>query len=335
LPTIKDVANRAGVSITTVSRILNNQPHVADELRERVLKAIDELDYRPSRVAQRLRATESNLVGVIFSDIANPFYIEALCSIEQALSQHGMSVLIGNANSDPKREEYFINLMQMEDIAGLIIAPTKEDSPALATASRLGLPVVVIDRRMSNMEVDTVLADNFKGAFLAVQHLTQLGHKRIGVVSGPLHLTSARERYTGYLQAMSDAQLAVETSLTRFGDYRQASGYTLTRELLETPDPPSALFIANNQMTIGAMNAIHDGGWIIPDDVAVIGFDDLPWAVSLNPPLTTVAQPTFEIGTGAADLLMVRIANPDRPSRTLVFETRLVVRESSGNHIIR
>jgi LacI family transcriptional regulator len=195
--------------------------------------------------------------------------------------------------------------------------------------------VVVIDRRMSNIEVDTVLADNFKGAFLAVQHLTQLGHKRIGVVSGPLHLTSARERYTGYLQAMSDAQLAVETGLTRFGDYRQASGYALTRELLEMPDPPSALFIANNQMTIGAMNAIHDGGWLIPDDVAVIGFDDLPWAVSLNPPLTTVAQPTFEIGTGAADLLMIRIANPDRPSRTLVFETRLIVRESSGSQIIK
>jgi DNA-binding LacI/PurR family transcriptional regulator len=122
-----------------------------------------------------------------------------------------MSVLIGNADSDQKREEAFISLMQMENVAGLIIAPTREDSPALAAASHLGLPVVVIDRRMSNIEVDTVLADNFKGSLLAIQHLIQLGHKRIGVVSGPLHLTSARERYTGYLQAMSDAGLAVET----------------------------------------------------------------------------------------------------------------------------
>ena len=157
-----------------------------------------------------------------------------------------MSVLIGNADSDQKREEAFISLMQMENVAGLIIAPTREDSPALAAASHLGLPVVVIDRRMSNIEVDTILADNFKGSLLAIQHLIQLGHKRIGVVSGPLHLTSARERYTGYLQAMSDAGLAVETDLTRFGDFRQASGYALTRELLEMPHSPSALFVANN-----------------------------------------------------------------------------------------
>ena len=333
MPTIKDVARHAGVSITTVSRILNHHPYVADDLRDRVEKAIDELGYRPSRVAQRLRATESNLVGVIFSDIANQFYIEALRGIEQTLSQQGMSVLISNADSDQKREEYFINLMQMEDVAGLIIAPTKEDSPALVTAHSLGLPIVVIDRRMLNMEVDTILADNFNGTLRAIHHLVQLGHKRIGVVSGPLHLTSARERYTGYLQAMSDAGLAVETNLTRFGDYRQASGYTLTRELLEMPNSPSALFVANNQMTIGALNAIHDGKWIIPDNIAVIGFDDLSWAVSLNPPLTTVAQPTFEIGIRAADLLIERISTPDRPPRTIVLETRLIVRESSGGKV--
>jgi len=330
MATIKDVARHAGVSITTVSRILNNHPYVAEELRRRVLKSIDELGYRPSRVAQRLRATDSNLVGVIFSDIANPFYIESLRGIEQVLSQHGMSVLIGNADSDQKREESFIHLMQMEGVAGLILAPTKEESAVLAQASNLGLPVVVIDRRMSNMQVDTVLADNFKGSLLAIQHFVELGHKRIGVVSGPLHLTSGRERYTGYLQAMSDSGLAVETSLTRFGDYRQASGYTLTRDLLEASDPPSALFVANNQMTIGALNAIHEMGWNIPGDIAVIGFDDLSWAVSLNPPLTTVAQPTFQIGLQAAELFMVRIADPDRPPRTIVLETQLIVRESCG-----
>ncbi len=332
MPTIKDVARHAGVSITTVSRILNNQPYVAEELRQRVLKSIDELGYRPSRVAQRLRATDSNLVGVIFSDIANPFYIESLRGIEQVLSKHDMSVLIGNADSDQKREESFIHLMQMEGVAGLIIAPTKEESAVLAQASSLGLPVVVIDRRMNNMQVDTVLADNFKGSLLAIQHFVTLGHRRIGVVSGPLHLTSGRERYTGYLQAMSDAGLAVEPGLTRFGDYRQASGYTLTRELLEAPNPPSALFVANNQMTIGALNAIHEMGWNIPNDIAVIGFDDLSWAVSLNPPLTTVAQPTFQIGLQAAELFMVRIADPDRPPRTIVLETRLIVRESCGGN---
>jgi DNA-binding LacI/PurR family transcriptional regulator len=330
MATIKDVARQAGVSVTTVSRVLNNHPYVGDDLRQRVLQAIDELGYKPNRVAQRLRATNSQLVGVIFSDIANPFYIEALRGIEQVLSRHSLSVLIGNADSDHEREEGFIRLMQMEEVAGLIIAPTREDAPVLAQACHDGLAVVVIDRRMTDCDVDSVLADNFKGSLMAVRHLIQLGHKRIGVVSGPLHLTSGRERYAGYLQAMSDADLPVESNLTRFGNYRQNSGYRLTHELLELPNPPSALFIGNNEMTIGALNAIHESGWVIPDDIAVIGCDDLSWAVSLNPPLTTVAQPTFDIGVRAADMLLARMAEPDRPPRTVVLETQLLVRESCG-----
>jgi DNA-binding LacI/PurR family transcriptional regulator len=221
--------------------------------------------------------------------------------------------------------------MQMEAVAGLIIAPTKEDAPALAEAVRHGLPVVVIDRRMSNAEVDTVVVDNFMGALHAIQHLIRLGHERIGVVSGPLHLTSGRDRYAGYLQAMSDAGLPVESGLTLFGDFRQDSGYRLAYELLKRANPPTALFVANNQMTIGALNAIHEAGRAIPDDIAIIGFDDLSWAISLNPPLTTVAQPSFEIGANAAELLLVRIADPERPHRTIVLETQLIVRASCGH----
>jgi DNA-binding LacI/PurR family transcriptional regulator len=333
MPTIKDVARRAGVSVTTVSRVLNNHPYVADDLRERVLRAIAELGYQPSRVARRLRAPDSQLVGVIFSDIANPFYIDVLRGIEHVLSQQGMSVLIGNASADQAREDAFIRLMQTEDVAGLIVAPTREDSPAIAEAAHKGLPMVVIDRHMTNIEIDTVLVDNFNGTLAAIQHLIALGHQRIGVVSGPLHLNSGRERYAGYLQAMSDAGLAVESGLTRFGDYRQSSGYQLAHELLRLPDPPTALFVANNQMTIGALNAIHESGCQIPDDIAVIGFDDLDWAVSLNPPLTTIAQPTFDIGKHAADLLLVRIADPARPARTVMLNTQLIVRESCGSKV--
>jgi LacI family transcriptional regulator len=331
MPTIKDVARRAGVSVSTVSRVLNNHPHVGQEVRERVHAVIQELHYEPSRVAQRLRATESRLVGVIFSDIANPFYIDVLQSIEHTLSRQAMSVLISNADSDPDREEAFIRIMLNENIAGLIIAPTKEDVPALAVAASNGLPIVVVDRRLSNVDVDTVLVDNFKGALAAVQHLIELGHTRIGVLSGPLHLTSGRERYTGYLQAMSDAGLTVDSSLTRFGNYRESSGYELTQELLTSPAPPSALFVANNLMAIGALNAIHQLGCKIPDEVAIIGFDDLPWAISLNPPLTTVAQPTSEIGTRAAELLLDRIKDRTRTTRTIVLPTQLRVRASCGS----
>ncbi|MEW6578030.1 MAG: LacI family DNA-binding transcriptional regulator [Chloroflexota bacterium] len=331
MPTIKDVAKRAGVSVTTVSRVLNHHPHVTGELTERVLAAIDELNYRPSRVAQRLRATHSRLVGVVFSDITNPFYIHVLRGIEHVLSLGGSSVLIGNADANTDREASFIRLMQTEDVAGLIIAPTREDSPALASAIQEGLAVVVIDRRMRNVEVDTVVVNNFEGSLKAIHHLIQLGHTRIGVVSGPLHLTTGRERYAGYLQAMTDAGLRVDSSLTCFGDYRQSSGYELTQQLIRLPDPPTAMFVANNQMTIGALNAIHEAGRNIPSDIAVVGFDDLSWAISLNPPLTTVAQPAFEIGVNAAHLLLERIADPLRPTHTVVLETELIVRASCGS----
>jgi len=208
-----------------------------------------------------------------------------------------------------------------------------EEERRLLVAIQDGLPIVVVDRRMNNIDVDTVLANNFKGARQAIEHLIRLGHCRIGLVSGPLHLTSGRERYAGYLQAMSDAQLPIDSSLARFGDYRQSSGYDLTGELLGLSHPPTALFVANNQMTIGALNAIHETSRVIPDDVAIVGFDDLSWAISLNPPLTTVAQPTFDIGSQAAHLLLDRIAEPDRPTRTIVLETQLMVRASCGSRL--
>jgi DNA-binding LacI/PurR family transcriptional regulator len=333
MTTIKDVARRAGVSVSTVSRVLNGYAYVTDGMRRQVLEAIQELNYHPNRVAQRLRATDSRLVGVIFSDITNPFYINVLHGIELVFSQQDLSVLIGNANANPDLEASLVRLMQTEEVAGLIIAPTEEDAPALAHAAQDGLPIVVVDRRMNSIDLDTVLANNFKGVRQAIEHLIRLGHSRIGIVNGPLHLTSGRERYAGYLQAMSDAQLPIDATLARFGDYRQSSGYKLTCELLDLPHPPTALFVANNQMTIGALNAIHETGHLIPDEVAVVGFDDLSWAISLNPPLTTVAQPTFDIGTHAAQLLLDRISEPDHPTRTIVLETELIVRASCGSRL--
>lgn len=329
--TIKDVASKANVSPATVSRVINDQPHVAEHIRERVLQAINDLNYRPNRTAQRLRAANSHLVGVILSDIKNPFYTLALSGIESILAQKGLSVLICNSDTDQFRENDFIKLMLAEGVAGLIVAPAKESSDALAEAVKNGLPLVIIDRRMSRPKTDVVLADNQNGARLAIQHLLQLGHHRIAIVNGPQHLTSGRERYAGFLEAMAEANAPVNDHLVRFGDYQLESGYTLTRDLLRQPHPPSALFIANNLMTIGALNAIHEMGVRIPDDIAVIGFDDLPWAASLNPPLTTVGQPGFDIGVHAAELLLNRIEFPNRPARTVVLGTELIVRASCGS----
>lgn len=329
--TIKDVANKAQVSPATVSRVMNDQPHVAEHIRERVLQAIRDLNYRPNRTAQRLRSAESHLVGVILSDIKNPFYTLVLGGVENILSEKGFSVLICNSHMDQGRENDFIKLMLAEGVAGLIVAPTKETSDNLAEAVKNGLPLVVIDRRMTRPKTDVVLADNQNGARLAIQHLLELGHRRIAIVNGPQHLTSGRERYTGFREAMEDAGVSVDDRLVRFGDYQLESGYALTHDLLTQPPLPSALFIANNLMTIGALNAIHELGVTIPGDIAVIGFDDLPWAASLNPPLTTVGQPAFDIGVHAAELLLNRMEFPGRPARTIVLGTELLVRASCGS----
>ena len=181
----------------------------------------------------------------------------------------------------------FFRLMQSEDVAGLIVAPVNETKTrGLSDTISKQIPVVVIDRRVQQIQVDTVLVDNLKGAKLAVKHLIGMGYKRIGTICGPQYLTSAQKRYEGYLQALEEAGLPVASELVRFGDFRQNSGYELATELITMSNPPRALFVANNLMTIGALNAIHYSGLKIPHDVSIIGFDDMPWAESLNPPLT-------------------------------------------------
>ena len=329
-PNILEVAKLAGVSPATVSRVLHNYPHIRDELRIKVLEAIASLGYEPNRVAQRLRATHSHLIGMIVTDITNPFFNTIMASIENVFFNKGFSLLMSNTASDPAKELAYLSMMENEGVAGLVIATTSENVDEVAKLADKGLPIVIIDRRMTTGNVDMVLSDNVAGAFSAVEHLIQLGHTRIGHIGGPLRLTSGRERYQGYQQAMYQAGLPVEDGWVRFGDHRHQSGYEQTLELLNSNPSLTALFIENNMMTLGALNAIHDCERRIPDDIAIVGFDDMPWSVSLHPPLTAVAQASHEIGLRVATRLLERIEQPDLPPRTDIVPTTLIVRASSG-----
>ena len=329
-PTIQDVANFAGVSPATVSRVLNNYPHISDEVRRNVQGAISHLSYEPNRVAQRLRATHSRLIGIVVTDITNPFFNMIMASIESVFFDKGFSVLMSNTAANPQKEFDYLTMLENEEVAGLIIAPTSENVDRIAELAESGLPIVVIDRRLSNARVDAVLADNIAGAQAAVEHLIKLGHRRIGHLGGRMRLTSGRERYEGYKRAMEIHNLPVSEGWVRFGDHRHESGYARAMELMDESDPPTAWFITNNMMTLGALNAIHDRERRIPDDIAIVGFDDMPWAISLNPPLTVVAQPMMEIGFRAANMLLERIKQPDLPPRTEILDTKLIVRASCG-----
>ena len=330
--TVKHVANLAGVSTATVSRVLNNYPHVTDETRSKVLWAMKELGYQPSRVARRLRMEGGQIIGLIISDIANPFFTSVVRGIEDVAYANQCSLVLCNSDEDPARESLYVGVLQAERVAGIIISPADENSTSCEPLLRNGVPIVAMDRRLCQFDVDTVLVDNIKGAYQATSHLIRLGHRRIGLIAIPPQITTGRERREGYEKALSEHGVELDQSVTKIGDCKQNSGYQKTCELLEMDDPPTAIFTANNLMTLGALNAIHEKGLNIPQDVAIVGFDDMPWAPSLDPPLTAVAQPTYELGCTAANLLLQRIADKDREIVEIELEPTLIIRDSCGHN---
>jgi DNA-binding LacI/PurR family transcriptional regulator len=328
-PTLKDVAEHAQVSKATVSRVLNNNSHVAEELRIRVLESIRLLGYQPNRAARRLRASVSDVLGLIISDIENPFFISVVRGVEDTAYVSQMSVVLCNTDENPAKQQMYLRVMQAERVAGLIISPTNvnEDFTELR---QLGIPVILLDRRTDKFETDAVTIDNVGGAYLAVKHLVDLGYERIGTIGGSPHLTTGRERYEGYRKALNAAGLKIDEKLVKIGDFKTDSGYQLASELINLPRPPQAIFVANNLMTLGALRVLRENNVRVPQDVALVGFDDMPWSSELCPPLTAISQPTYELGQETVHLLLRRLANPDAPIRTVTLQPRLIVRESCG-----
>ncbi|MFH0881914.1 MAG: LacI family DNA-binding transcriptional regulator [bacterium] len=332
MATLQDVAREANVSVATVSRVMNNAKNVRDETRARVQAAIRSLGFQPSRVARRLRSRTGNnqLIGLVVPDIQNPFFVEVVRGVEEAAYSNGHAVLLSNYRYDEEKERLYLNLMKSESVDGLIIIPNDRNDRAVQNLIRSGLPIVCVDREVDNVDADAVIVDNRRGAFEATKHLIRLKNKRIGYISGPVRMITSVERLEGFKDAMVSNGLEIDENLIRVGDYKYESGSLLAGELLDLDQRPTALFVANSLMTLGALEAIHRRGLKIPEDVALIGFDDMAWAISLNPPLTAVSQPGFEIGRRAAELLFQRIADPKRQTARVVLETRLVIRKSCG-----
>jgi DNA-binding LacI/PurR family transcriptional regulator len=327
-PTSHDVAKKAGVSIATVSRVLNDSPLVTESARRQVLRAVQELNYQPNRTAQRLRAGRSRVIGLIISDIQNPFFTSVVRGIEDLAYQHGYSLVLCNSDEDVQKEQLYIEILSSERVAGVIILPTGID--CCAPLFNLRMPVVMMDRVVAGFDTDTVVVENVSGAFAATQHLVELGHKRIGLVGAPSGISVGSERQQGYARALAAHGIATGETLIRIGNFKETGGYQAARELLDLNPRPTALFVANNLMTLGALVAIRERGLRIPEDISIIGFDDMPWANLLQPPLTAIAQPTYELGQRAAQLLLARLQDRTKPLVHECLETRLVVRGSTS-----
>ena len=324
---IKEVAEAAGVSTATVSRVLANKPYVRPEVRERVLAAVQQLAYRPNRIARNLRVQQSFSIGLIVSDIRNPFFSEVSRAVEETAYAQGYSVLLCNTDEDPEKEELYLNLMQDENVAGFIFVPTGQTSPRYAELS-LTFPSVLLDRTLKDCDADAVLLDNTKAAYDLTIHLLAQGHQRIAAIFGAVS-TTGNDRYRGYEQALREYERAPDAQLVKNIRPQIATGRTAALQLLDLPQPPDAIIAGNNLLMAGVLQVIRERGYSIPRDIALVGFDDTIWATLVQPTITVMAQPTADIGRTATELLFQRIADPDRSMRKIILQGQLLVRESS------
>jgi LacI family transcriptional regulator len=289
-----------------------------------------ELGFQPNALARSLRRKRTHTVGLIVPDSANPFFAEVGRGIEDTSFAAGYSIILGNSNGDPRRELLYIDLLIQKQVDGVLLVPTGDQAELAATLRTRNIPVVVIDRDVPGAEIDRVHIDNAAGGYLATRHLLDLGHRRIGYIGGPPHLSPVPHRGAGYKQALEEAGIPLDDRLVVAGNFRDAGGYEGAQTLLALADPPTAIFAGNDLMAIGALAAARARGIAVPDALSVAGFDDIHLAGYLNPPLTTIAQPKYELGVIAAELLFGRLAHPELPPQRRLLQAELVVRQSTG-----
>ncbi|MET7279617.1 LacI family DNA-binding transcriptional regulator [Kribbella sp. NPDC005582] len=328
MPTISDVAARAGVSTATVSRALNGKATVDPELAARVRQAADELGYQPNGPARNLRRQEAAVVALIISDVENPFFTAIARGVEDVAHEVGYSVVLCNSDESAEKENRYIDIAIQERVAGVILSPSGPASGVAKLAAR-GTAYVAIDRPLADHASDLVLVDTRLAAAEATAHLVAEGYKRIGCLSGPAGVRTADDRLAGYRDALRTAKHRGSTRLVRRAEYKAAGARRAALDLLSQPEPPDALLVANNAMAVGVLQALRELTLRPGRDVGVVAFDDAPWAELLDPPLTVVAQPAYEIGTVAARLLLARIADNTRPPTVTTLGARLIERASS------
>lgn len=329
MATIKEVADRAGVAPITVSRVVNNSGYVSEKTRQRVEAAAAELSYVPNMLARSLRSSRTDLLALVLTDITNPFWTTVARGAEDAASKHGFSVILCNTDEQEAKEERYLSTLLRKRVDGFLYVPASDKAEPIRQIHEQNIPVVVLDRLVAGVDVDFVRSASEDGAYRLVAHLLEMGHRQIAILNGPANVATARERLMGYKRAIAEADIDFHESLAHFGEFTTESGRRSMEQLLVEKPLPTAIFATNNFIAIGAIQALRRNGLRVPQDISVVCFDDVPASYVIEPFLTVVAQPAYEIGRRAAEMLVERITQPHVSEyQDIVFEPELIVRTS-------
>ncbi|WP_170116097.1 ribose operon transcriptional repressor RbsR [Brenneria roseae] len=329
MATMKDVARLAGVSTSTVSHVINNNRFVSDAIREKVMKAVEELNYAPSALARSLKINQTRTIGMLLTASNNPFYAEVVRGVERCCYERGYSLILCNTEGDWARMSRNLETLLQKRVDGVLLMCTENHRPSPEMVSRYpSIPMVMMDWAPFEGVIDVIKDNSLLGGEMATNYLISRGYRKIACIAGPQDKTSAYNRLEGYRQAMKHAGLSVPDEYEIFGDFEFETGYRAMQRLLTLEEKPEAVFTCNDAMAVGVYRALYQAGLSIPEDVAVIGYDDIELARYISPPLTTIHQPKDELGELAVDTLLYRLEHPDTEPNVLVLTPELMVRES-------
>jgi len=330
MATMKQVAERAGVSISTVSHVINNTRVVSGDVRQRVQGVIDEMRYIPSAVARSLKNDKTNTIGVLVPNSSNPYFAELIRWLEEAAFQRGYNIILCNAHGGAKKQTAYLRLLMEKRIDGLVLVASGADDEQGLMLRHEAVPIVQLERALPGLDADVILAGQEEGAREATRHLIALGHRAIACVSGPEDLPRSRERVGGFLRAMAEAGLEVPSDCIVHEEFTSAGGHAAFSRLLARDRRPSAVFVASDLMALGGLCAAGRAGVRIPDQISVVGYDDIGAAGYTSPPLTTIAPPKCDMAQLAIEQLIERIKGTPAPLRSTALASGLVVRASTG-----
>ncbi|WP_231701863.1 LacI family DNA-binding transcriptional regulator [Crassaminicella thermophila] len=328
--TIKDVAKKAGVSISTVSRVINGSKPVSSEVRQKVLKVIEETGYRPNPVARSLVMKKSQLIGVVVPDISNFFIGEILSGIEEIGKMYGYDILLCNTYGQLEQELRYLNLLKAKQVEGIVFMTWKLQDKLVDYLEKIDVPIVLINRNTSKLLIPSVSIDNFQAAFEMTNYLIKNGHRRIALIRSSQDQNAfGFDQYKGYKKALEEHGLELDEKLVRYGNFKLEDSYQIVKDFIKENVLPTAIFATSDEMAIGAINCLLDNGYKVPDDVSVVGFNDIKLASIYKPNLTTIHQPIYDIGAVAIRMIVKKINGEEVDSKIVTLPHELIIRESS------